>query len=423
MFSFWIFTAKSVIMDMMVRKGCFSLFFFLCLVWAYADWEDTYSDLISYAGLDSDSGQNSFLTLLIPAGGKYQAMGTAYTAVALDAGYLESNPSVSSHLNNTELTFYHNDWIDDCNIESVAYTQRNGNIGWGIGGKFLWLSFDSTNSWGETTDTGAYTESVLTLNGSVNLLGDYYYSGLSLGVNAKAAYRGVSASLATGQSALALMGDVGLLTQFNLLKYFPSRQKNCAIGIAVKNLGTEFITDPDPLPSRVTGGISYSPIKPLLLAFDVTYPFNLNGEDAEDMSYAMGMDLNMTDFLSLQGGFLLKLGEPRITMGSDLDLEKFSIGVNYTLDLTTQFKPVDRITLSFSLNLGDFERTTLRDKVQELYLSGLGAYSQGNYAQAILNWEECLELDATFTPAQEMIDTTKTSLELEEKMREQQTVE
>ncbi|MDC7221899.1 MAG: UPF0164 family protein [Spirochaetales bacterium] len=407
----------------MVRRRLILPFFFLCLVGAYADWEDTYSDLISIAGLDSNSGQNSFLTLLIPSGGKYQSMGTAYTAVALDAGYLESNPAASSHLQNTELTFYHNDWIDDSNLESLAYTQRKGNIGWGIGAKFLWVPFEETNSWGETTDSGAYTETIMTFNGSYNLMGDYYYTGLSLGVNAKAAYRGISESLAEDQNALALMGDVGLLTQFNLLKFYPSRQKNCGFGLAVKNLGKEFITDPDPLPSRATAGLSYSPIKPLMLAFDATYPFNLNGEEAESMSYAMGMDVSMTDFLSMQGGFLLKLGKPRITMGSDLDLEKFSIGVNYTLDLTTQFEPVDRITLSFSLNLGDFGRTTIRDKVQELYLTGLGAYSQGNYTQAIIYWEECLELDETFTPALEMIETTQKSLELEAKMREQQTVE
>ena len=82
------------------------------------------------------------------------------------------------------------------------------------------------------------------------------------------------------------------------------------------------------------------------------------------------------------------------------------MGVNYTLDLATQFKPVDRIVLSLSLNLGDFGRMTLRDKVQELYLTGLGAYSLGNYTQAIQYWEECLELDENFTPAREMIDTT-----------------
>ena len=408
---------------MMVRKRLILPFFFLCLISAYADFEDTYSELISLAGLDPNSGQNSFLTLLIPSGGKYQSMGTAYTAVVRDSGYLDANPATSSHLNETELSFFHNDWIDDSNLESVAYTQRQGNLGWGMGGKFLWLPFEATNTWGAVTASGSYSETILTFNLSYNFLGDYYYSGFSLGVNGKAAYRGISEELAKDQSALALMGDVGVLTQFNFLKFYPSRQKNFGLGVTVKNLGTEFISNPDPLPSQVTGGVSYSPIKPLLLAVDMTYPFNLNGEDAEAVSYAMGMDLSMTSFLSIQGGFLLKLGKPRITVGTDLDMEKFSIGVNYTLDLATQFKPVDRIVLSCSLNLGDFGRMTIRDKVQELYLTGLGAYSLGDYDQAIFYWEECLELDKAFTPAREMIETTKKSIELEEKMREQQTVE
>jgi tetratricopeptide (TPR) repeat protein len=138
---------------------------------------------------------------------------------------------------------------------------------------------------------------------------------------------------------------------------------------------------------------------------------------------AVGMDLSLTSFLSLQSGMLLKTGKPRITAGTKLELEKFALGVNYTLDLATQFKPVDRIVLSLSLNLGDFGRTTIRDKVQELYLNGLAAYSQGEYSRALSFWEECLTLDKEFTPAQEMIDTTKRSIELEKTMKEKQTVE
>ena len=408
---------------MMVRTRLILFFLLLSLAYIYAEFEDTYSDMISLAGLDPNSGQNSFLTLLIPAGGKYQSMGTAYTAVVRDSGYLDANPATSAHLESAELTFFHNDWIDDSNLESIAYTQRTGNMGWGIAAKILWVPFDATNTWGETTESGAYTESILTLNGSVNILSDYYYSGLSLGMNFKAAYRGVSENLAVGQSAVAVMGDFGLLTQFNLFKGFASRTRNCAIGLSVKNLGSEFIENPDPLPSQFTLGLSYSPMKPLLMAFDTTLPFNLNGEDAEMISYALGMDLNLTSFLSLQSGILLKTGKPRITLGTKLDLEKFAIGVNYTLDLATQFKPVDRIVLSLSLNLGDFGRMTLRDKVQELYLIGLASYSRGDYTQAISLWEECLTLDEEFTPASEMVETTKKALELEKSMKEKQTVE
>jgi hypothetical protein len=407
----------------MIRKRFILPFFFLSLAGLHAEFEDTYSDLISMAGLDPNSGQNSFLTLLIPSGGKYQAMGTAYTAVVRDTGYLDANPATSAHLENTELTFFHNDWIDDSNLESVAYTQRMGDLGWGVAAKFLWLPFDATNTWGETTASGAYTESIITLNGSLNMLNDYYYSGFSIGFNLKTAYRGISEELAADQSAVALMGDFGVLTRFNLLKNFASRTKNFAIGVSVKNLGVEFIENPDPLPSQATAGFSYAPLKPLLLAFDTTVPFNLNGEAAEAISMAVGMDLSLTSFLSLQSGMLLKTGKPRITAGTKLELEKFALGVNYTLDLATQFKPVDRIVLSLSLNLGDFGRTTIRDKVQELYLNGLAAYSQGEYSRALSFWEECLTLDKEFTPAQEMIDTTKRSIELEKTMKEKQTVE
>jgi hypothetical protein len=209
----------------MIRKRFILPFFFLSLAGLHAEFEDTYSDLISMAGLDPNSGQNSFLTLLIPSGGKYQAMGTAYTAVVRDTGYLDANPATSAHLENTELTFFHNDWIDDSNLESVAYTQRMGDLGWGVAAKFLWLPFDATNTWGETTASGAYTESIITLNGSLNMLNDYYYSGFSIGFNLKTAYRGISEELAADQSAVALMGDFGVLTRFNLLKNFASRTK------------------------------------------------------------------------------------------------------------------------------------------------------------------------------------------------------
>lgn len=428
-------------MIMMLRLSLWLSFFFLFLATVYADFEETYADVVGMAGLDVNSGQNAFLTLLIPSGGKYQSMGTAYTAVVRDSGYLDSNPATSSHLSKGDLTFFHNDWIDDSNLESIAYTQRTGNLGWGMGGKFLWVPFNATDTAGATYASAAYSETVVTLNGALNFLNDYYYSGLSLGVNFKAAYRNVPVELLesyderrrqrdpdaanTGdQSAVALMADVGLLTRFNFLKGYASREKNFALGVSVKNLGKELIDrNSDPLPSSVSAGFSYSPVRPLLIAFDTTLPFNLNGEAAEQINYAVGLDLNLTDFLSFQSGFLIKVGKPRVTAGTKLELERFALGVNYVLDLATQFKPVDRIVLSLSLNLGDFGRTTLRDKVQELYLEGLAAYSRGEYVLSISKWEECLELDDGFTPAREMIETTEKSIELEQTMREKQTVE
>ncbi|MDA3850018.1 MAG: UPF0164 family protein, partial [Spirochaetaceae bacterium] len=246
-------------------------------------------------------------------------------------------------------------------------------------------------------------------NISYNLFSDYYYDGFSIGANVKTAYRSISQSLAENQNALGLMGDLGIISRFNFLKFYASRDKNLALGLSLKNLGAEFIENPDPLPSSATAGLAYSPIRPLTVAADVNLPFYLNGEDAEQLSYAFGMDFTATSFLSMQTGFLLKAGKPRITMGSTMSINDFTLYANYTLDLTTQFQPVDRISVSLKIDLGDKGRTTIRDKVQEIYLLGLESYAQGLYLQAINHWEDCLELDPEFIPAQEMIETTKKS--------------
>ena len=98
---------------------------------------------------DPNTGLTAFPTLLIPMGGRFEAMGTAFTAVADDASYIESNPAGSASLTYTELSFYHNDWIADTNIESVTFTTRKHNLGIGAAGKFLYVPFTEYNTFGE----------------------------------------------------------------------------------------------------------------------------------------------------------------------------------------------------------------------------------------------------------------------------------
>ncbi|MEW5817424.1 MAG: UPF0164 family protein, partial [Spirochaetota bacterium] len=59
-----------------------------------SDFSEIYGDASESAGkLDPDAGLTIFPLLLIPTGGKYEGMGTAFTAVADDTGFLEANPS------------------------------------------------------------------------------------------------------------------------------------------------------------------------------------------------------------------------------------------------------------------------------------------------------------------------------------------
>jgi hypothetical protein len=417
---------------MWMKKGLVILIFLITIskISAGDAAATTYANISNLFGIDPNAGLNSFLTLIIPAGGKYEGMGTAFTAMSVDSGFLDANPAGSSFIKNSELTFFHNNWIADTNLESVTYTSRWGDFGIGIGGKFLYLPFTGIDDWGDraknedgTFSSGYYTETVTTFNMAYTFLNNYYYHGIAVGANFKMAYRGVPYSIAPDQSALALMVDLGMQTKFNVLKFFSSRDKNFGFGIAVKNVGTEFIRDPDPLPTMISTGIAYSPLRPMTWAFDINIPFNLDGTPSEAVSYAAGLDLGITSFLSVQSGIQIKTGLPRFSIGSSLDMDRFSLTANYTLDLTTQVTTLDRFSLALKLNLGDFGRMSRLERAQLLYLQGLEEYANGQISKAIALWEESLKIRPELTPAKEMIETARKTQELNQIIQDRQTID
>lgn len=398
------------------------------------DYPEQYYTLCEQFGIDPHEGESSFLTLNIPAGGRYEGMGTAFTSVTSDIGYLDSNPAASSFVPKTELTFLHNDWISDTNLESIAYTIRGDKMGFGMAVKSLYLPFTGYDNWGDKmvdqltggNRQGYYSESIFTLNYSYSLFRNYYFEGISLGGNFKAGYRNLSSALQLypDQNALSLMGDVGLLTRFNFLKYYSSREKNAAFGITARNMGMELIENPDTLPTQASAGFSWYILQPLLISIDFNYPFNLDGSEAELYSLAGGFDLAITDFFSIQGGYYHKQGLPRLTMGTMIGINEFTLVTNGTVDLTNALSKDDlRFSVALKMDFGDRGRKTRQEKIQELYLEGVDSFADGELLKAISIWEECLKLDKSFTPAEEMITTAKRTIDLEEKMRDQQRVE
>ncbi len=271
---------------------------------AWAGTEDLYgwwSGLVK-GNQDPNTGLTSFPTLLIPMGGVYEGMGTAYTAVARDSGFMDANPSASSLLTSGELSFYHHNWISDSNLEGIAYTSRINNLGLGVGGKFLYVPFTAYNSWGVAGAKDYITESVGIFNLSYNLFSSYYFSGLALGTNLKVAYRDIPAEFAADQSAAAVMGDVGIQTSFNFLKFYASQTRNFSVGAAVKNLGVSTLSD-ETLPQTASVGAAWSPFRPWLIAMDFNVPFSFPGQPpAEAWNLAIGTTVDMTSFLSVEAG-------------------------------------------------------------------------------------------------------------------------
>ena len=426
-----------------MKRFLMVLFLVLCSVSAWAQGlEDWYAAISELAGIDNNAGLTSFLTLVIPPGGMYQAMGTAYSAVVKDSGYLEANPAGSALLKETELSFYHNDWIGDSRLETVVFTIRQGDFGFGFGAKLLYIPFTGIDNWGNMYQNtwssqyakGYYTEFVGTANMSYTAFGNYYFHGITFGANLKFAERSVPDALAQNQSAIDMMIDLGALTKFNFLKFYPSRERNLAFSAVLKNFGPP--VQGDPLPTQFVLGTAYSPIRPLTISVDGTLPLNLGssfsfsnlggislGSQSESASVATGMDLAITTFWAVQAGLQIKPGLPRFTAGSTVSIEKLTINVSYTVDLMTTLAVPDRLAVEVKLDLGDLGRQEAEDRARELYLAGLDAYAKGNLEDAILQWDKALEILPTFLPARELKDTAQKALDLRQKMENNQKIE
>ncbi len=387
--------------------------------WAGGDPFSGWTSLMS-SFADNNTGLRSFPTLLVPMGGMAEAMGTAYTAMARDAGYIEYNPAASSRLPNSELALYHHAWIADSNLEAVVYTNRWNDLGIGVSGKFLYVPFTAYNDWGAAVANNYISESIGTLNVSYNFLSSYYFTGVALGANLKVAYRNIPniASLSVyNQSALAVMADVGAQTSFNLLKFYNSQSRNFSVGVAVKNMGVSTLSD-ESLPQMATAGIAWSPLRPWTMALDFNYPFSFPGQPpAEVWNVAVGTTVAMTSFLSVQGGVLMKADNPRLSLGAALALGSIALDMNYNLDLSGSVNPLDKFSVQAKFDMGDGGRAARAQQVEDLYLKGVEAYANGDAEKAIGFWQQVLALDPKYVPAADNIRTVERTMALQQQMQ------
>jgi tetratricopeptide (TPR) repeat protein len=204
------------------------------------------------------------------------------------------------------------------------------------------------------------------------------------------------------QSAIMAMADIGFLTRFDLFKNYASRDRNASAALVLRNFGPPALGEP--LPTAINASFSYKPLRPLTIALDFNLPLNLTDiKLSEKPNASLGISVNVASFLSMHAGFMYKAGSSRITVGSAVNLTNISIDINYTLDLLTQFQPMNRISLGVRLDLGDGGRRKLSDKIDDLYLLGHEAFSRGNYADARLCWEEAIRLNPKYEPAIESL--------------------
>ncbi len=348
---------------------------------------------------DRNAGTTIFPSLEVPLGGRLEGMGSAATAVATDAIFLEANPATTALLKNTELAFSHHGWIADSSLEGVVYTVRFDDLGFGFGGRFLYVPFTGYDEWGERSSRGTVSETVATANVAYNFLRSYSFPGLAAGASIKAAYRHVPTDIAAGQSILGVLADVGMQTSFSFAKLQHWTLPNVSVGIVLKNLGISTMPD-ESLPLTASAGLAYAPLRAWLLAADFNLPLSLDADPAREWDLAFGTSVAVAEFLSLQAGMHLEPGNPRISVGADVDLGTVSLNVNYNLDMSAIARnPADKFSVQARIDLGDDGRSLRRAKADELYTEGLREFSLGRLEKAIELWNQVLEIDEDYTPA------------------------
>lgn len=401
-----------------------------------SDFSDFFTDL-GYIDSSKNEGITSFRSLLIPVGGRSESLGSAYTGLCDDAGYINFNAAASCILAETQASVFHNSWIADSKMDTIVYTTRIDNAGFGLQAGCLYMPFTEYNLFGQRVNASYYTETNFAANISYNFMAGYDFKGLSLGATIKSAFRSmpdftdndtdaIISFSGLAQSGFGIMADLGMMLQFNFLKFFASRTPNVRIGLSAQNLGVAFtglssksgIKLDDPLPTFFAAGFSCQFLPIITATFDIKQPVNLfHPEQYQIFSLHAGVILAFTKQFNLLVGAEIKGGNPRFSVGSELQLTNARINFNYSLDLTSSFNPVNRISLSARILLGDRGRAERQKIIDQLYLEGLEYYANSEWEKAIEKWEEVLLINKRYDPAILGIESARSQIEMYERVR------
>ena len=375
------------------------------------------------------AGQNftSFPSLNIPAGGRCESLGTAMTAMCDDPSFMDYNPAVSSILKETQAAVFHNSQISGGSMETITGTTRFNNFGTGFQLKTFFSPLSRYNLSGTKNSSNYYSETSLAINTSYNFFSGYDFKGLAAGISLRSTWRNMPDY--TDSSALAFTADFGLLMRFNFFKEFSSDMPNLSVGLAANNIGfflTGFksgLKTEKNLPSKISIGLSYRPIKKLLVNLEFRQPINLkNILLSESFAVAAGLEFSFTDFFDVEGGILFQDGKTKLSTGTQFSFQKIQMSLSYacTLDSITQEHSV---SLAAKINLGDKGRAQNDEQVKKLYAEGIELYAKGekeNMLKAIEKWEEAKKLSAStgikFDPAIKAIKTAKELISLHQQI-------
>jgi len=289
----------------------------------------------------SGPGTGSADFLKIPVGARETSLGGAFTAVADNANAVYYNPAGLGLLQNPEISFTHNKFVEGISQQwfAAAYPYKTGAFGLGI--NYLSVSpFDAyDNADNPTGSVSAYDAAAYLSWGGRSPLDYKFLRSVSYGASAKYISEKLAAQTGTGYGL-----DLGFLAE--------TRLENLRFGFNVENaVSTEikFIEAGARPPLRFKTGVMYeirsSAVSAARFALDYVFPADRPGYLAAGMEHnfydALTVRMGYSSFGDISNGFNFGLG---------FDLDRYigrSISVDYSFGATYAFGEIHKLGVTY----------------------------------------------------------------------------
>jgi len=338
--------------------------------------------------------------LTLNYGSRALSLGGAYSGVANDVYYMDSNPAGGDPRKVFKVSLIHQEWIEDVNYEAVRLSYGiNDQFFFGLGFTYLYLPFTYYDYYGYS-DGNSYTISQGL--GMVNVGYKLKNYDFAFGANIKLFFNNVPEALYAGQNYLLFAGDIGVISRTHILKTFIGPEPSLTVGCTLKNIGYSKVMAK--LPTEVHFGMSYRLFRCLLLTGEAVFPFY------EPIFGSVGAEFDIKKTLFIQGG--VQIAEnPMFAVGLGYRRKDVNVNVSYTPSLAFR----NMMSVSIEFTFGDTKEDQRVREIEALLVNALESFNDGNFKQALGYIEKVFELDSKNRRAKQLKKTTMKELELDKR--------
>ena len=311
-------------------------------------------------------------------GSRALSLGGAYSGVANDVYYMDSNPAGGDPSKVFKVSLIHQEWIEDVNFEAIRLSRGfSDQFFLGLGLTYLYLPFTYYDYYGYT-DGKTYT--ISQCMGMINAGYRFKKLNIAIGANAKVFYNYVPEDLYEGQSYFLFAADIGVISRTSILKTFIGPEPSITAGITVKNIGySDFM---EKLPTEFHFGLSYRLLRNLLITGEAVVPLY------EPVSGSVGVEFDIAKTFFLQGGVQI-IENPMFGVGFGYRRRDFNIYASYTPSMVFR----NMMSVSVEFTFGQTKSLETKKEIERLMVAALDSFGKKDYEGSLGYVEKVLELD------------------------------